>query len=169
MAQDETLTNSNDAPEEQQHPEIPQDAMIILPVRNVVLFPGIVLPLTLGRGVSIAAAQEAARSDRPLGILLQRDPQVDAPGPDDLHTIGTVASVMRYVTAPDRSHHVICQGENRFRVLEFLPDYPFLVARIERIGEKEEIGRASCRERVSNTPGARSWKKDIRTSVSTNP
>lgn len=142
MAQDETLTNSNDAPEEQQHPEIPQDAMIILPVRNVVLFPGIVLPLTLGRGVSIAAAQEAARSDRPLGILLQRDPQVDAPGPDDLHTIGTVASVMRYVTAPDRSHHVICQGENRFRVLEFLPDYPFLVARIERIGEKEVMSTA---------------------------
>src|SRR5699024_4197382 len=55
----------------------------------------------------------------------------------DLHEVGTVASVMRYVTAPDRSHHVICQCEHRFRTLEFLPGYPFLVARIERIGEKE--------------------------------
>ncbi|HEX5515305.1 MAG TPA: LON peptidase substrate-binding domain-containing protein, partial [Gammaproteobacteria bacterium] len=83
--------------------EIPQDAMIILPVRNIVLFPGIVLPLTLGRGASIAAAQEAARSNRPLGVVLQRDPAVETPGPSDLHTIGTVASVMRYVTAPDRT------------------------------------------------------------------
>ncbi|HEX5512804.1 MAG TPA: endopeptidase La, partial [Gammaproteobacteria bacterium] len=106
-------------------------------VRNIVLFPGIVLPLTLGRGASIAAAQEAARSNRPLGVVLQRDPAVEMPGPSDLHTIGTVASVMRYVTAPDRTHHVICQGEHRFRMLEFLEGYPFLVARVERLGEKE--------------------------------
>ena len=117
--------------------EIPQDAVIILPVRNVVLFPGVVLPLSLGRGRSIAAAQEAARSNRPIGVILQRDPQVDNPAGDDLYPVGTVASIVRYVTAPDRSHHVICQGENRFRVIEFLEGYPFLVARIERIGEKE--------------------------------
>ena len=117
--------------------EIPQDAVIILPVRNVVLFPGVVLPLSLGRGRSIAAAQEAARSNRPIGVILQRDPQVENPAGDDLYPVGTVASIVRYVTAPDRSHHVICQGENRFRVIEFLEGYPFLVARIERIGEKE--------------------------------
>ena len=65
--------------------QIPDDAMLILPVRNVVLFPGIVLPLTLGRGMSIAAAQEAARNNRPLGIVLQRDPQVDTPTAEDLY------------------------------------------------------------------------------------
>lgn len=143
MSQADRFTGADDgtgeAPETADKPqlEIPQDAMIILPVRNVVMFPGIVLPLTLGRGTSIAAAQEAARSNRPIGVMLQRDPQVDTPQASDLHEVGTVASVMRYVTAPDRSHHVICQGEHRFRTLEFLPGYPFLVARIERIGEKE--------------------------------
>src|SRR5690625_1754920 len=111
--------------------QIPEDALIILPVRNVVLFPGIVLPLTLGREASIAAAQEAARSNLPLGVVLQRDPQVEEPKPQDLHNVGAVGSIMRYITAPDRSHHVICQGENRFRVLEYLDGYPFLVARIE--------------------------------------
>src|SRR5690625_4717731 len=127
MSQADRFTGADDgtdeAPETADKPqlEIPQDAMIILPVRNVVMFPGIVLPLTLGRGTSIAAAQEAARSNRPIGVMLQRDPQVDTPQASDLHEVGTVASVMRYVTAPDRSHHVICQGEHRFRTLEFLP------------------------------------------------
>ena len=124
-------------PNEKPLAEIPQDAMIILPVRNVVLFPGIILPLTLGRGASIAAAQEAARSNRPLGVLLQRDPEVEVPGPDDLYRVGTVGSIVRYMTAPDRSHHVICQGEHRIRVLEFLEGYPFLVARVERVSETE--------------------------------
>lgn len=122
--------------------QIPDDAMLILPVRNVVLFPGIVLPLTLGRGMSIAAAQEAARNNRPLGIVLQRDPQVDTPTAEDLYQVGTVGSIMRYITAPDRTHHVICQGEHRFRILEFLDGFPFLVARVERIGEKEVLDTA---------------------------
>src|SRR5258708_39931616 len=64
---------------------LPEDAVIILPVRNMVLFPGLVVPLTIGRETSRAAAQEAVRLQRPLGILLQKDPEVDAPGPDDLH------------------------------------------------------------------------------------
>ena len=60
---------------------LPEDAMIILPVRNLVLFPGVILPITIGREMSRAAAQEAARSQRPLGILLQSKPDVDKPGP----------------------------------------------------------------------------------------
>ncbi len=117
--------------------ELPADAMIILPVRNMVLFPGIVLPFVIGRPRSVAAAQEAARSERPLGVLVQRDASVEDPTSADLHTIGTVAAVMRYITAPDGSHHVVCQGERRFRVIEFLDGYPFLVARVEQIGESE--------------------------------
>lgn len=118
-------------------PAIPDNALIIIPVRNTVLFPGMVLPLALGRERSIAAAQEAARSERPVGVLLQRDPHSEVPGPDDLYTVGTVASVLRYVTGADKTHHVICQGEQRFRALEFLDGYPFPVARVEYITEQE--------------------------------
>ena len=118
-------------------PTIPDNALIIIPVRNTVLFPGMVLPLALGRERSIAAAQEAARSERPVGVLLQRDPQSEAPGPDDLYTVGTLASILRYVTGADKTHHIICQGEQRFRVLEFLDGYPFTVARVEYIAEQD--------------------------------
>ncbi|HET6519594.1 MAG TPA: LON peptidase substrate-binding domain-containing protein, partial [Geminicoccaceae bacterium] len=118
-------------------PPLPDDALIILPVRNMVLFPGVVLPLTVGRPRSIAAAQEAARSQRPLGVVLQRDAEVAEPGPVDLHRTGTVAGVLRYLTAPDGTHHVVVQGEQRFRVLDYLGGYPFLAARVERIEEPE--------------------------------
>ncbi len=120
-------------------PPIPQGAIIVLPVRNMVLFPGIVLPLSIGRPQSIAAAQEAAGSDRPLGIILQRDSALDVPGPDDLHTMGTVAEILRYVTMPDGGHHVVCSGERRFRTIEFLEGWPFPVARIEEIEEPEVL------------------------------
>ena len=63
---------------------LPADALIIVPVRKAVLFPGVVLPLTVGRERSRAAAQEAARLERPLGVLLQSNPDVELPGPDDL-------------------------------------------------------------------------------------
>jgi ATP-dependent Lon protease len=116
---------------------IPEDALIIVPVRNLVLFPGVILPLSLGRAGSIAAAQEAAKSEHPLGVLLQRDAAAEAPEPNDLHWVGTVAGILRYVTAPDGTHHVVCQGEGRFRVLQFLDGYPFLVAKVERIEEAE--------------------------------
>ena len=89
---------------------LPPDSMIILPVRQTVLFPGTVLPLAIGRPSSVAAAQEAVRAERPLGVLLQTDSTVDDPTPAQMHRIGTVAQVLRYVTAPDGTHHVICQG-----------------------------------------------------------
>jgi ATP-dependent Lon protease len=114
---------------------LPDDALIILPVRNVVLFPGIVVPLTVAREASRAAAQEAVRLNRPLGVLLQSKPEVEEPGPDDLHWVGTTATVLRYITAPDGAHHAICKGQARFRVLQFLDGYPFTVARVQVIEE----------------------------------
>jgi len=116
---------------------LPEDALIILPVRNMVLFPGIILPITIGRERSRAAAQEAVRTQRAVGVLLQSKPDVDEPGPDDMHWVGTAANVLRYVTAPDGAHHAICQGTQRFRVLQFLDGYPFTVARVERIEQPE--------------------------------
>ncbi|WP_442954745.1 endopeptidase La [Pelomicrobium sp.] len=116
---------------------LPEDALILIPVRNVVLFPGVILPISMRRERSVAAAQEAARSERPIGLLLQRDPANDAPGPEDLYWVGTVANVLRYVTTPDGTHHIVAQGESRFRVLQFLEGWPFMVARVQRIQEVE--------------------------------
>ena len=90
---------------------LPDDAMILLPVRNVVLFPGIVSPITIGRERSRAAVQEAVRLERPVGILLQSKPEVDAPTPDDLHWVGTTASVMRYITTEGAHHAIVCRAE----------------------------------------------------------
>jgi ATP-dependent Lon protease len=112
---------------------VPEDALIIVPVRNLVLFPGLVLPITIGREATVAALQQAARTGRQVGILLQRDPNTGEPGPDDLYRVGATASILRYMTTPDGAHHVICQGEQRFLVDEFLGGYPFIVARIQRL------------------------------------
>jgi ATP-dependent Lon protease len=117
---------------------LPDDALIVVPVRNIVLFPGIVLPVTIGRPRSIAAAQQAVREQRPVGIVMQRDPELADPAAIDLHRFGTVADVVRYVTAPDGTHHLICQGEQRFQVEEFLNGWPFFVARVRRIAESDE-------------------------------
>jgi ATP-dependent Lon protease len=128
-------------------PPIPSDAIIILPMRSTVLFPQNVSPLVIGRKHSIAAVQQAVRSEKPVGLVMQLRDQDEEPDADDLHTVGTVAEVLRYLTAPDGSHHVVCQGVQRFRVKEFLPDYPFLVARIE-IYEEPEVSSKDIEARV---------------------
>jgi ATP-dependent Lon protease len=124
-------------------PLLPDDAMVIVPVRNMVLFPGMVLPVSIGRARSISAAQYAIKAERPVGILMQRNPEADVPTPDDLATVGTVAVILRYVTTPDGSHHIICQGEQRFRVLAYLDGFDFMVARVERIAD---VGAEDDRE-----------------------
>ena len=118
-------------------PALPADALILIPTRGLVLFPGTVLPVTLGRQRSIAAAQAAIRLNQPVGLVLQRDPATEDPIAIDLHRMGTEANILRYVTSPDGQHHVISQGERRFRILDFLDGYPFLVARVERLAEVE--------------------------------
>jgi ATP-dependent Lon protease len=122
-------------------PALPENALILIPTRNLVLFPGTVLPITLGRQRSVVAAQTAMRLSRTIGLVLQRDPSIDDPIPIDLHRMGTEASLLRYVTSPDGGHHAICQGERRFRILDFLDGYPFLAARVERIPEVEVTTR----------------------------
>ncbi|MBB5987196.1 endopeptidase La [Sphingobium lignivorans] len=120
-----------------QLPELPEDAIIIVPVRNFVMFPDVVMPMAIGRPASINAAQAAVRQSLPVGILAQRDAGVDNPAPNDMHRMGTIANVLRYVTAQDDTHHLILQGETRFRVVEFLEGWPFLVARVARVAEPE--------------------------------
>jgi ATP-dependent Lon protease len=118
---------------------LPDDALIILPVRNVVMFPGSVFPLTVARERSRAAAQEAVRIERPLGVLLQSKPDAEVPGPEDLHWVGTSASVLRYITTPDGAHHAIARGLRRFRVLQFLDGYPFAAAKVQFIDDPVEV------------------------------
>jgi ATP-dependent Lon protease len=136
MSQDNEATSPNTSPasSDQAFP-IPGDALIIVPVRNTILFPGVVFPITIGRPKSIAASQQAVREQRQIGILLQRDPELGDPGPDDLYRIGTVANIVRYITGADESHHIICQGVQRMRVLDFLPGTPYPVARVLHIPE----------------------------------
>jgi ATP-dependent Lon protease len=139
-----------------------EDVLIILPVRNAVLFPGVVLPIAISGKAAIAAAQEAVRTQRRVGLLLEKDlvaaagaaggSSADAgagaatggaaadPGPDTLHRVGTAASIVRFITAPDGTHHLICQGEERFTVLDYVSREPFLVARIEAHKEQTVWG-----------------------------
>ncbi|MBS9402204.1 endopeptidase La [Halomonas sp. TRM85114] len=120
------------APESPSTPSLPDDVLIIVPMRNVVLFPELVMPITVGRPKTIAGAQEAVKSGRSLGLLLQKDPDASDPGPDELYRVGTMASVLRYVAGED-GHRLVCQGQSRFRVLDFIDGYPFLLARVEHI------------------------------------
>jgi ATP-dependent Lon protease len=123
-------------------PPLPGDAVAIIPVHNLLLFPGMVSAITMGREQSMTAAQEAIKAERPLGFLLQRNATEDEPGPGDLYRVGTLAQILRYITTPDGSHHLVCQGESRFRVLDFLEGWPFLAARIERVREDEALSSA---------------------------
>jgi ATP-dependent Lon protease len=118
---------------------LPENALIIIPMRNTVLFPGVISPVTVGRASSVAAAQEAVRSEKKVGFLLQRNPQTNEVKPEDVYWVGTAGQVVRYITGAEGTHHLVVQGQNRFRVLEFLPGWPFLVARVEHIPQREEM------------------------------
>ncbi|WP_109477211.1 endopeptidase La [Paraburkholderia sp. C35] len=115
-----------------------QDSLILLPVRNAVLFPGMVLPLAAGRGQSKDDVQAAIKRQQPLGIVLQRDAQAQDPPFEGLNTIGTVANVLRYVTSPeDGAHHLICQGVERLRLIAPVTGLGYRAARGEFLPDKE--------------------------------
>ena len=123
-----------------------EDVLIVLPVTNTVLFPGIVLPIAIAGKAALAAAQEAVRTQRRVGLLLQRDDAANdeldtSATPLALHDIGTAATIVRFITAPDGTHHLICQGEERFTVLDYVSREPFLVARIETHKDPHVIDR----------------------------
>ncbi len=118
---------------------IPQDALILVPLRNAVLFPGVISPITIGRSTSIAAAAEAARNQLKVGFLLQRDPATNSVGPKDVYRVGTAGQVVRYGGHTGGANHLMVQGERRFRVLEFLEGWPFLVASVAWIPEATPV------------------------------
>jgi len=89
---------------------VPEDALILVPMRNNVLFPGVISPITVGRPGSVAAAQEAVRSERKIGFVLQRDPQKNEATPNDLYWVGTAGQIVRYITGGEGAHHMVVQG-----------------------------------------------------------
>ncbi|MGQ0563213.1 MAG: LON peptidase substrate-binding domain-containing protein, partial [Gemmatimonadota bacterium] len=119
---------------------IPDDALILIPLRNSVLFPGTIAPLAIGRASSVAALQEAARTDSRIGFLLQRERDKNEVGPIDLYWVGSVGEILRHVAVPEAAHHLVVQGQTRFCVREFLEGWPFLVARVAMIESAEQDG-----------------------------
>ncbi|MFC4310079.1 endopeptidase La [Steroidobacter flavus] len=119
---------------------ITDDMLVIIPVRNLVLFPGTVVPVAINRDRSLAAAQEAVRNNRKVGFLLQHDPDLQAPTGSDLYATGTVANIVRYVTGADGTHHLVVQGERRFRVLDWQNGLPYMVARVEYLPDSANVG-----------------------------
>lgn len=135
-----TDANRNSPEPENPVHTITDDMLVIIPVRNLVLFPGTVVPVAINRDRSLAAAQEAVRNNRKVGFLLQHDPDLQAPTGSDLYSIGTVANIVRYVTGADGTHHLVVQGERRFRVLDWQNALPYMVARVEYLPDPANVG-----------------------------
>jgi ATP-dependent Lon protease len=119
---------------------LPPDILPIVPMRDSLLFPGTVFPVTIAGDASVLAAQQALREERPVGILMLREGGKGDAAPANLHTMGAMANILRYVNLPDGSHHLVMQGLQRFRVKEFVQEQPFLAARAEPIDEPKEEG-----------------------------
>ena len=107
----------------------------ILPLRNTVLFPGVVIPITVGRDKSIKAVNEAYKGDKLVGVLAQKDSAVEDPGIDDLVKVGTVAKIVKLIRMPDGGTTVIIQGRKRFALRELVGEEPYFKARIDVLAE----------------------------------
>lgn len=115
---------------------IPPGALVILPLRNTVLFPATIMPLVVGRPASLRAIEEAVRQQLPVGFMAQRDAKIEVPQSKDLFRIGTAADVLRMFGLPDGQRQIIIQGRQRFEVADFLETEPFFIARVTLIEEK---------------------------------
>jgi ATP-dependent Lon protease len=123
--------NENDG--ENGNEQIIPDIITLLPLRNTVLFPGVVLPITVGRDKSIKAVNDAYKGDKLIGVLAQKDSNTEEPLPTDLEKIGTVAKIVKLIKMPDGGTTVIIQGKKRFVVEEIITDEPYFKARITTI------------------------------------
>ncbi|MFC3354787.1 endopeptidase La [Sphingobacterium zeae] len=114
--------------------EIPE-ALSILPLRNTVLFPGVVIPITVGRDKSIKLVKEAYKGSKTIGVVSQKDMTVEDPGFEELNKVGTVAHIIKVLQMPDGNTTVIIQGKQRFNLLEIVGTEPYLKARVEKFNE----------------------------------
>ena len=114
---------------------IPAGAMMILPLRNTVLFPSTIMPLAVGRRKSLQIMEHAVREQLPIGFVTQLDAGVEKPQPVDLVSVGTSANVLRMFSLPDGQRQVIIQGQQRFEIKEFIQTDPFFIARVSMVEE----------------------------------
>jgi ATP-dependent Lon protease len=121
--------------EDQLNAEKLPEMLPILPLRNMVLFPGVVMPITVGRDKSINLIKEANKGDKTVGVISQRTDKVDDPSFDDLYKIGTVAQILRVLRMPDGNTTAIIQGKRRFEVVEPVSSEPYLVAKVKQFVE----------------------------------
>ena len=111
------------------------DVLPILALRNTVLFPGVVLPITVGRDTSLKLVKDAFSNDRLIGVIAQRNSDVENPNPDDLYEIGTVATILKLIKMPDGSKSIVIQGKRRLHTKEYVQSDPYFKARVEALDE----------------------------------
>lgn len=128
-AEQEELMNAEDVPEK----------LPILPLRNTVLFPGVVIPITVGRDKSIKLIKEAYKGDKVIGVTAQRDVNIEDPSFEDLHKVGTVAHIIKLLQMPDGSTTAIIQGKKRFTLESLVQTDPFFKAKVTQFGISEII------------------------------
>lgn len=129
------LLSSED--EEQMNAEIVPETLPILPLRNTVLFPGVVIPITVGRDKSIRLIKDFYKGDRIIGAVAQKDVEIEDPSFRDLNEIGTIAYIIKLLQMPDGSTTAIIQGKKRFRMLEMLQDDPYFIAKVQQFGSQK--------------------------------
>ena len=116
--------------EEEMNQEPTPDFLPILPLKNTVLFPGVVIPITVGRDKSIKLIQDANRSNKTIGVIAQKDDSIEDPKIDQLYKIGTVAKILKVFRMPDGNTTVIIQGKKRFSLLEVVESEPYIKAKV---------------------------------------
>ena len=127
--EDEEIINREDIPE----------VLSILPLRNTVLFPGVVIPITAGRDKSIQLINDANKGDKIIGVVAQRDEDVEDPTSDDIYKTGVVAQILRVLKMPDGNTTVIIQGKKRFEIEELIQEEPYLVAKVQEAKEDRDV------------------------------
>lgn len=124
--------------EEQMNSEKTPDELPILPLRNTVLFPGVVIPITVGRDKSIKLIKDAYQGNKTLGVVSQKNDNIEDPKESDLNKIGTVALILKMLRMPDGNTTVIIQGKKRFKIKEVTQSEPYLRATIEPYNQVEK-------------------------------
>ena len=125
-------------------PEDLPGELSILPIKNTVLFPGVVIPITVGRQKSIKLVKKAYQGNRIIGVVAQKNPTAEEPTLEDLYRTGTVARIIKMLVLPDGNTTIIIQGKNRFLIKEFIQEEPYLTARIEL--QQEPLVNANSKE-----------------------
>ena len=117
---------------------IPDD-LPILPLKNTVLYPGVVIPITVGRDRSLALVKKAFETDKIIGIVAQKNKDQEDPAPEDLYEVGTVAQILKLIKMPDGSKSIVIQGKSVFRIEAFTTTDPYFTARVKKSRNEMDI------------------------------